>query len=392
MTVIKAPSRVYAGRDARLAVLPALRTAGLRRVGVVLDATLAGQVLVQDLLIRELGHAGLATTIVHPVQGGCVPDWDDLAACLSAFRGHSLDVLIGIGGGRTLDLAKGVAALLGNPGWQPSRTVEAIQPGVPLVLLPTTGGSGSEASREAMFVDAGHGHIDRLTGPSLGAWASVLDPALTTSCPRNATTAAGLLALAHSIESFALADGASLVRDLASTAFRKLVEFLPAAIESPHEIAAREQVLMASHFAGLTRAATGGGPATAIAAVLTARYRDLPFGLASGLALRQLVRLNQQQGFRGYALLCEGLERGRARELGRVLDVLYARLGVPSNLAEWGLMAADVPTLLTRLTATGANQLRNPKPLAPSSLAACLYGLAAEPREPRLAIAAGHHA
>jgi alcohol dehydrogenase class IV len=375
------PARVFFGPDARLAVLSTLREAGFGRVGVVLDGALAAQPVFADLLERRLPEHGLE--VVRTLHARCdgEPDYDYLDACTASFRHTQLDAVFGLGGGSAMDLAKGIGVLLTNPG--PGvryRGMDLVQqPGVPVVLFPTTGGTGSEVTGTAAFTDLGAQRKLGINGRFVAAWAGVLDPVLSLGCPRLPTMAAGMDALVHSVESFTAVTSSPLARDTARTAFARLFNHLARVVEQPDDVGARGEMLLGAWLAGVALwNACGGGPASAISYPLGVRHR-VPHGFAGGLLLPGVVRHNVEHGYAGYAGLAETIPGVRSSHaFADAVDALWAHIEAP-RLTDFGIDDADVPALVEETLATrAANVSHNPIPFARADvealLAACVGG------------------
>src|SRR5258708_14431455 len=137
-------SEVLFGKDARVAALPGIVSAGVRRCGIVIDEAVASQSVFRRFLEHDVPTAGLSIDVTMLARSGAEPDYEYLDIAAAAFRGKPLDVVFGIGGGSAMDLAKGVAILMTNPGKGIAyRGMDKVpSPGVPLVPFPNTPATG----------------------------------------------------------------------------------------------------------------------------------------------------------------------------------------------------------------------------------------------------------
>lgn len=382
------PTPIYFGPDARLDVLPVLRNAGFRKLGVVIDTGIISQAVFSDFLEKDLPAAGFEISIVFRSRNDREPDYDYLDECIKDFRDLPLDCILGIGGGSTMDLAKGIAILLTNPGKGIDyRGMDLVQkPGVPVVLFPTTAGTGSEATKTAAFIDVQEKKKLGINGRYVSAWAGVLDPMLTLGCPAGPTICAGLDALVHCVESFTAVTSSPLARGVAKTAFPYLLNSLPKIIENPQNIEAREKMLLGSHLAGIALwNAAGGGPASSISYPVGV-FHSVPHGFAGGVLLPYVVRYNIKQGYQGYDPLYDLIEdadpkpaQGRSVAFGEAFMAMYERINAPKDFSRWGVTTKAIPALVEdTLTNRAANLTHNPVPFARAEVEDLLRQVAGE--------------
>lgn len=344
-----------AGSASRLG--PMLAGYGFRRIGVIIDQGVARYPPAQTLLDQVRG-AGLDIARVYEADSSTEPTYSYLDEVAEEFRREEYDALVGIGGGSALDLAKGVGVLQKNAG----RGIEyrgmnkVPQPGVPVVLAPTTAGTGSEVTHTASFIDTGSRTKLGINGRHLTCLFSVLDPALLVTCPRSVTIGAGLDALVHAIEGVTCRSANSVSRLFGREAVRLMLEALPRAAADQFDLEALHDTLLASHYAGLSMANAGGGPASGISYPLGVHY-GVPHGLAGGLLLPHVVEFNAQRGYcEGYAELYDALpvrngcssEEKAARFAGS-LHAAYEAMQAPRTFEKYGVTRAAIP-FLTKLT------------------------------------------
>jgi alcohol dehydrogenase class IV len=362
-------SEMFFGKDSRVSALPGIVASGAKRCGIVIDEGVASQPVLRTFLEHDVPAAGLSVDQTFRARSGAEPDYEYLDLAAEAFRGKPLDVMFGIGGGSAMDLAKGVAILMTNPGSGIAyRGMDKVQaPGVPLVLFPTTAGTGSEVTATASFIDKSEKVKLGINGRHVMAWRAVLDPVLTVGCPRSVTMASGMDALVHTVESFTANTTSALSRDAALAAFRRLFNHLPRAIEAPDDILAREQMMLGAYEAGVALwNAAGGGPASAISYPLGVLHA-VPHGFAGGLLLPLVVRFNERSGYAGYEPLYDAIDGGngpyRAGALADEFEVLYRRIDAPRSFVKWGVNHSSTTTLVKETVRTrSANLGHNPVP------------------------------
>jgi alcohol dehydrogenase class IV len=253
--------------------------------------------------------------------------------------------VIAIGGGNTLDLGKAVGILLRNGGAGIDyRGLDLVErPGAPVACLPTTAGSGSEATATASFIDlAGRTKLG-INGRNVAPAVAALDPLLLVDCPRSVTIGSGLDALVHAVEAVTARTATRVSVVLGCEAARLLFDAMPRAVEEPGDVAAREDSLLSAHLAALAMQNAAGGPASGVSYPVGVHF-GVPHGYAGGVLLPHVVAANVGAGWRdGYARLAEAVGAG---DFAEALFDLYRRLDAPLTLEPWGVGRGDVETLL----------------------------------------------
>lgn len=362
------------GANSTLRIPQRLAALGLQRVGVVIDKTVARQAHAQAVL-EQWKAAGLNITHQFEARTGQEPDYDYLDLVATEFRSKSPGAIVGIGGGSTLDLAKGVAILMRNAG--PGIAYRGMDlvptPGLPLVVVPTVAGSGSEVSHTASFIDRKTQTKLGINGKNVAALFAVLDPVLLAACPASVTMGSALDAMVHATEACTATTANAVSALFGAEAMRLLFNALPAALTNPADLAALEDLLLASTLAGLAMAHAAGGPASGISYPLGVHF-GMAHGFAGGLLLPHIVAVNVGKGYTaGYADMYDRMQLGgsggslTAQEKANAFKLsllgLYRQIGAPIDLLRWKVGAESIQ-LLTDLTLTQrkANLELNPVP------------------------------
>jgi len=347
------------GLNASLLLPDRLAAYGLARPSVIIDAAVAACAST-DALLRAWDEQGLRFVTLYRSRASREPDYDYLEEVTNEFRSVETDVVVGIGGGSTMDLAKGVGLLLRNPGpgIRYRGMDKVLQPGLSVVLLPTTAGSGSEVTATASFIDRTTNSKLGINGRYVGCLFSILDPRLLTSCPASVTMGSGFDALVHAIEAVTAATANPVSMLFGIEAVRLLCAGLPTTVDDPHHLEARNQTLLGSHYAGIAMRNAGGGPASGISYPL-GTYYEVPHGMAGGIFLPHVVAFNVRHGYVvGYARIYERLDgvssvlqddAAKAAAFRDLLAEVYQRVGAPRTLTRWGV-GRDAVALLTDLT------------------------------------------
>jgi len=331
--------------------------------------------VVADPGIREAGHTGrvlesLAAAGIEPLlfaAFGINPDSAMVAAGAAFAAPLTVDSIIGLGGGSSLDCAKGINFVLRNGGSIADYRGygKVTTPLLPMIGIPTTAGTGSEAQSYAVIADAST-HMKIACGdPSAAVRLAILDPELTLSAPPQVTAMAGYDAIAHAVESAVTAKRTPLSDTFAHQAWRLLCDAFERVMLHPADLEARSAMMLGAHFAGMAIEQSMLGAAHACANPLTARY-DIPHGLALALVLPQVVRWNGASAKDRYAALL-GAPRRRARDedpaetLARRLEDFALAGHLSTSLSAAGVDAAAIPELAAQAAQQWTGTF-NPRP------------------------------
>ncbi len=331
--------------------------------------------LVADRGLVASGHVAEASTALDAAGIGVVPfhEFDvnpDTSMCA---RGrdfaapHEVDSIIGLGGGSSLDCAKGINFLLTNGGEMRDYHGygKASRPMLPMIAIPTTAGTGSEAQTYALISDA-ETHVKMACGDPRAAFrVALLDPALTVSQPAGVTAAAGFDALAHAVESY-VTTRRNAVSDLfAREAWRLLEANYERVLAHPADLEARGAMQLGAYYAGVAIEHSMLGATHACANPLTQHY-GTTHGEAVALLLPHVVRWNAPLVAARYAELMRvaGYAVGE-EEAGEALAARLEELKAAGALAPETRAAGVPPCDLEMLAADAARQWTgtfNPRP------------------------------
>ena len=336
------------------------RASGFTRVLIVADHGLVGAGHV-DRVCTRLRSAGAAIETFHDFDPD--PDSAMVARGAEAARPFAPDGLVAIGGGSSLDCAKGINFLLTNGGEMGDYQGygKAASPMLPMIGAPTTAGTGSDAQSYAVIADAVT-HMKMACGdPGAAFRVALLDPDLTLSAPAGTTAAAGMDAIGHAVETWVTTRRTQLSDLFAREAFRLLAPNYLRVLSTPDDRAARGAMLLGAHWAGAAIEHSMLGAAHACANPLSAGYRTV-HGVAIALLLPSVVRWNMRRAGERYAELAASAGRPRRPEsLAAHLEELVVAGGFPQGLAAAGVEERDLPALAVRAAQQWTGQF-NPRP------------------------------
>ena len=265
----------------------------------------------------------------------------------------NIDSIIGLGGGSSMDCAKGINFLLTNGGRMSDYRGygKATQPMLPMIAIPTTAGTGSEGQSYALISDA-ETHAKMACGDPKAAFrVALLDPALTVSQPRTITATSGFDAIAHAVETYVTTRRNPLSELFSREAWRLLEPNYERVLSQPDDLEARGAMQLGAYYAGVAIENSMLGATHACANPLTARY-GTAHGEAIAMLLPTVVRWNESIAGDDYArLLSWSSVAGRnnhqspTKELARRLEELAEAGGLRGNLRAAGVKETELPEL-----------------------------------------------
>jgi alcohol dehydrogenase class IV len=329
--VIALPRRVLLGDNS------------LDRLGEALKAyaTPAGPILlIADAVLEDPGPVARAKStlleagyepVVH-LQAAGEPDLAVAEAVVTTVRSRPYVAVVGLGGGSAMDPAKLAAGLATNEGSAEGymRGCAIERPALTQVLVPTTAGTGAEASKNTIVTHEGRKFV--IGSPLLCADLAVLDPTLTATCPVGVTAASGMDALAHAVEATLSTWATPYTTSHALTAIRAVGQWLPSACRDGANLQARRAMLYAAHFAGLSiNASTLLGHSIAYT---IATRTHLPHGVTTAMALPYCIAYDAPGAPEQVAAMELALGDG---PLAFRVQMLANEVGMPSSLRDIGI-------------------------------------------------------
>lgn len=354
---LRGPREVLLGAGQRAAVPHLVSRLG-QRVLVVTDARIAAGAALPEL-VGALASAGLAVDVF----GDALPELplDQVPAVTEQARRHGADVVVGLGGGSCLDLAKLVALLLAHGGRPQDYYGENQVPGptAPVVAVPTTAGTGSEVTPVTVLTDPDRTSKVGISSPYLIPAAAVCDPELTLTCPASVTAAAGTDALTHSVEAFTAVRrtptaglagervfvGKNLLTDtFALTGIRAAATHLQRACTQPDDIEARSGMMLAALAGGYAFGTAGTAAAHALQYPIGA-LTHTPHGTGVGALLPYVMAFNAPERTPELAEVARAMGAGSPGDDDAALAVAAVRavrellgsIGIPRTIAELGV-------------------------------------------------------
>ena len=287
--------------------------------------------------LRSLEEAGMKVSLFDDVTPN--PTTEDVDRALAVARRDEVDLIVGLGGGSSMDCAKGANFLFTNGGQMADYwgVGKATKPMLPMIAVPTTAGTGSEAQSFALIANA-ETHMKMACGDRKAACkVAILDPELTLSMPASVTAATGIDAVSHTVETFVTKPRNAISQLYARKAWQLLSFGFPRVIDRPDNLEARGSMLLGAHFAGTAIENSMLGIAHSLANPLSAHF-ETTHGHAVGLMLPHVIRFNAEVVGPLYAQLAvdAGLEEATPDALADLITGWLKLAGLPTQLDEVG--------------------------------------------------------
>ncbi len=368
--------KIFAGPDSLSVIREIPATYGAREILIITDRGVwnAGLIEKPKAMLESAGYRVAVISDTPPE-----PTVEQAAAIVQQAKALGGEMVVGIGGGSAMDTAKLVSVLLTN-----DLSIEQLlgkaplaRRGLPSLMVPTTAGTGSEATPNAIVLvpeeEVKVGIVDGKLLPDC----VILDPLMTVNLPPAVTAATGMDALAHAIECFTSKKGNPFSDTFALKAVNLIAKSLRRAYREGHDIEARHGMLLGALLGGMCIATSSTTAVHALAYPLGGRFR-MPHGLSNAVLLPHVMQFNldaAEDRFREIAIAM-GVDAGKltrrqaAEAVIENLFALNADLSIPSGIAGYGVTEADLDFLVEGASKVTRLLENNPRPITPSDMRA----------------------
>ena len=340
-----------------------------RNVLIISDKGVAGAGLIArpQALVEE---AGASVSIIDDTPPE--PSVEQVESILAAAQGTAWDLVIGIGGGSAMDVAKIIAVMLNNDVKLRDLLNKAPIPrrGIPTVMVPTTAGTGSEATPNSIILVPEDELKVGIVSPKLMPDCVILDPQMTLGLPPAITASTGMDALCHAIECYTSKKGNPFSEMIALKAIRLISRSIREAFKNGKNLDARHDMLLGAFYGGMCIAASSTTAVHALAYPLGGKYR-IAHGISNAILLPYVMQFNavgNEAKFRDIAEAM-GIDIARlsdAEATQAFIAALFAfnhDLEIPTNLKRWNITEADLETLVEGAAKVTRLLDNNPRPM-----------------------------
>jgi alcohol dehydrogenase class IV len=354
------PNKILFGLGTAKAAAAEVKALGATKVLIATDPGVVQAQLLQPVL-ASLRDASIPFVLFDEVEPEPAARLVDLGA--ERAKAEGCDLVLGIGGGSSLDVAKGISLMATNPGQVLDYCgMELVkQRGLPKILMPTTAGTGSEVTRVFVITDEKENTKKAVYSSYSLSEVAIVDPLLTLSMPPKVTADTGIDALVHAVETYVSMNATPFSDLLAEEAMALIGQYLPTAWAKGSNVEARYQMSLAATLAGLAFASGGLGAVHGLSYPLGTDYH-MPHGRSNAILLPHIMRFNLPGNPEKFAqiaaLLGQDVEDFSPAEAGEIaveaVQDLLETIQIPYRLKDYGIPESDLP----KLVAGGMKQTR----------------------------------
>ena len=361
--------RIVAGPDSIEQIADIVKDYGASRVLIISDKGVARAGLI-DRPKALLEAAGIAVSILDDTPPE--PEVEQANAIFNAAKNAACDMVIGIGGGSAMDVAKLTAVLLNNDVTLRELLDKAPIPrrGLPTLMIPTTAGTGSETTPNSIVLVPEDELKVGIVSPKLMPDCVILDPKMTLGLPPAITASTGMDALCHAIECYTSKKGNPFSEMIALKAISLITRSIRRAFKTGTDIDARHDMLLGAMYGGMCIATSSTTAVHALAYPLGGKYR-IAHGVSNAILLPFVMRFNavgNEDKFRDVAVAM-GLDvdpadsKAATEKFIEAIFELNRDLQIPSDLKRWNITAADLETLVEGAAKVTRLLDNNPRPM-----------------------------
>ena len=361
--------RIVAGPDSIEQIADIVKDYGASRALIISDKGVARAGLIERPKAL-LEAAGIAVTILDDTPPE--PEVDQANAIFNAAKNAACDIVIGVGGGSAMDVAKLIAVLLNNDVTlrELLNKTPIAKRGLPTLMIPTTAGTGSETTPNSIVLVPEDELKVGIVSPKLMPDCVILDPNMTLGLPPAITASTGMDALCHAIECYTSKKGNPFSEMIALKAISLISRSIRRAFNTGTDIDARHDMLLGAMYGGMCIATSSTTAVHALAYPLGGKYR-IAHGVSNAILLPFVMRFNavgNEDKFRDVAVAM-GLDvdpadsKAATEKFIEAIFELNRDLQIPSDLKRWNITAADLDTLVEGAAKVTRLLDNNPRPM-----------------------------
>jgi len=371
VAAFRVPCQIIFGNGAADRVGEEAKRFGATHAFVLSDPNLQ-KLGVTERIVASISSQGIRPTVYTGIE--FEPSVQSIAPVLSVAKEAGCDLVVGLGGGSTLDTAKAVAMLLGNTGQTEDYLGIGLvkQRGAPSILMPTTGGTGAEVTPNALFYVPAAREKKAIVSPHIIPDVAIVDPALTVTVSPAVTAATGIDALSHAVEAYTSLNATPLTDLYSLEAVRLIGAHMRTAVANGNDLEAREGMARASLYAGIGIGNAGTNIVHALAYPLQGQHR-ITHGVANSLLLPYGMQYNALSNLLKFASVAEALgepvaglsPRDAAARSVEACRLLSQDVGIPQKMHEVGIRPDHINDLVEgamKMTRLWANNPRVVRP------------------------------
>ena len=343
----------YFGPGARKELPGVVKRLGFKKALVVTDKGLM-QFGVAKMVLDVMDEAGIAYEIFDDVKPN--PTVTNVKNGIDACKKAQADFIVAIGGGSSMDTAKGIGIVVNNPEFSDIISLEGVadtkKKSLPIIALPTTAGTAAETTINYVIIDESRQAKMVCVDPNDIPCVAIIDAELMYSLPKSLTAATGMDAMTHAIEGLITKAAWELSDMFEIKAIEMIYKYLPLAVDEPKNPKGRDGMAVAQYVAGMAFSNVGLGVDHGMAHPLSALF-DVPHGVACAMLLPTIMRFNMPAAKEKYVDIAKacgvyeiGMTTDQAAEAAcKAIEDLSARVGTNKKLTDLGITEKDIDAL-----------------------------------------------
>ena len=343
----------YFGPGARKELPGVVKRLGYKKALVVTDKGLM-KFGVAKMVLDVMDEAGIAYEIFDDVKPN--PTVSNVKAGIEACKNAAADFIVAIGGGSSMDTAKGIGIVVNNPEFSDIVSLEGVadtkKKSLPIIALPTTAGTAAETTINYVIIDESRQAKMVCVDPNDIPAVAIIDAELMYSLPKSLTAATGMDAMTHAIEGLITKAAWEMSDMFELKAIEMIYKYLPIAVNDPTNPEGRNGMAVAQYIAGMAFSNVGLGVDHGMAHPLSALF-DVPHGVACAMLLPTVMRFNVPAAIDKYTDIAkavgvwrDGMTKEEAADAAcKAIEDLSALVGTNKHLTDLGIKESDIPAL-----------------------------------------------
>ena len=343
----------YFGPGARKELPGVVKRLGYKKALVVTDKGLM-KFGVAKMVLDVMDEAGIAYEIFDDVKPN--PTVSNVKAGIEACKNAAADFIVAIGGGSSMDTAKGIGIVVNNPEFSDIVSLEGVadtkKKSLPIIALPTTAGTAAETTINYVIIDESRQAKMVCVDPNDIPAVAIIDAELMYSLPKSLTAATGMDAMTHAIEGLITKAAWEMSDMFELKAIEMIYKYLPIAVNDPTNPEGRNGMAVAQYIAGMAFSNVGLGVEHGMAHPLSALF-DVPHGVACAMLLPTVMRFNVPAALDKYTDIAkavgvwrDGMTKEEAADAAcKAIEDLSALVGTNKHLTDLGIKESDIPAL-----------------------------------------------
>jgi len=358
------PARIIFGRGVIERLAEEILSLGKRAL-LVTGCSAMRKSGVLDRVGAIMKSAGVEFSLFDGVESD--PSLETVNEGIEFIQRERCDVVIGLGGGSVIDVAKAIASIVKQPGtvWEYHRGKKIEKEGLPFIAVSTTAGTGAEITNNSVLMDREKLVKKSIRSPHMIAKVALVDPELTLSIPPRITAYTGMDAFVQALESYVTKTSNSITDTLALQAIEVIFHNLPKAVQDGGNIEVREKMALGSLLSAMAFSNSGLGAVHGLAHPIGAHF-GVPHGLACAVLLPHVVGFNLKVRYEKFSQIAEKIGVEKTENLPCIMKKFLQRIGIPLDFRDYEITETDFSTIIAE--SRSSSMSKNPRQVSDEDL------------------------